>query len=74
MALQVAALVYCLLVAGIFMGIWLYYDHRDHARFEVERRKTTFRCEHCGNLYTAQGKVDFGPCPRCGQENARLKF
>ncbi len=56
------------------MGIWLYYDHRDHARFEVERRKTTFRCEHCGNLYTAQGKVDFGPCPRCGQENARLKF
>ncbi|MBW8782012.1 MAG: hydrogenase nickel incorporation protein HypA [Verrucomicrobia bacterium] len=74
MALQVVALVYCLILAALFLGIWLYYDHRDHARFEIERRKTTFRCARCGKLYAAQGVLDLGTCPHCGQENARLQF
>lgn len=73
-ALQAFALVYCLIVAAVFLGIWFYYDHRDHARFESERRKTVFRCQRCNHLYEARGVVDFADCPRCGQENARLKF
>ena len=73
-ALNISALIYCLIVAAVFLGMWLYYDHRDHARFEIERRKTTFRCQHCEHLYAAQGVLDFAVCPRCGKENARLKF
>ncbi len=74
MALQVSALIYCLAVAAVFLGMWLYYDHRDHARFEIERRKTTFCCQYCEHIYAAEGVLDFGVCPRCGKENARLKF
>ena len=73
-ALNISVLIYCFIVAAVFLGMWLYYDHRDHARFEIERRKTTFRCQRCEHLYAAQGVLDYGTCPRCGQENARLKF
>jgi len=74
MSLQLTALVYCLIVAAVFLGLWLYYDRRDHARFEGERRKTTFRCLRCEHLYETRGVHELGACPRCGQENARLKF
>ena len=48
-----AVVVYCTLLAAVFLGVWFYYDRRDHARFEVERRKTTFHCIRCDALYTA---------------------
>ncbi len=72
--LTVATVVYGLLVAALFLGLWLYYDRRDHRRFERERRKTTFHCIRCDHLYTARASVELSPCPRCGHENARLKF
>lgn len=74
MGLKIAAFIYCLLVAALFLGLWLYYDRRDHARFEGERRRTTFRCGRCNHLYVVRGEVQDGTCPRCGQENSRLKF
>jgi hypothetical protein len=69
-----AVVVYCALVAAVFFGLWLYYDRRDHARFEVERRKATFHCIRCDALYTAPIGPELAPCPRCAHGNTRLKF
>jgi len=73
-ALTTGAVVFCTLVGLFFLGLWLYYDRRDHRRFEGERRKTTFHCIRCDHLYAAPSGVDLCKCPRCGHENVRLKF
>lgn len=70
----VGAVVYCLLVVGFFFCLWLYYDRRDHALYENERRKVIFHCIRCDRLYTSRRGNEVCPCPRCGHENARLKF
>lgn len=69
-----ASVVYCLLTAGLFAGLWLYYDRRDQRRFDAERRKSTFHCIRCDALYAGGRGVDACPCPRCGHENVRLRF
>jgi len=72
--LTVATTIYCLLVATVFLGLWLWYDRRDHHTFESERRRTTFHCIRCDQLYTAPIGAELANCPRCGHENTRLKF
>lgn len=72
--LTFATVAYCLIVAAIFLGIWLYYDRRDHRRFELERRKATFHCIRCDALYVAPAETAVCKCPRCGHENTRLRF
>jgi len=74
MDLVSATVVYSCLVAIVFMGLWIYYDRRDHARFEAERRQVSFHCAHCGHLYAVQGSSPNSTCPRCGQNNDRLRF
>jgi rRNA maturation endonuclease Nob1 len=74
MDLVTATFIYCVLVAGVFLGLWIYYDRRDHARFEAERRHVSFRCVRCQHLYAVQGEKPTSICPRCGQENDRLRF
>ena len=69
-----ATVIYCLLVAVIFLGVWTYYDRRDHRRFELERRKTTFHCIRCDTIYTAPGRTELCRCPKCHHENTRLRF
>ena len=70
----VGAVVYCLLVLAFFLGVWIYYDRRDHALFEAERRKLTFHCIRCGRLYIAKSGAGTAVCPQCGHTNARLRF
>jgi hypothetical protein len=72
--LTTGVVIYSLLVAAVFLGLWFYYDRRDHLRFERERRKTTFHCIRCDRLYTAASGAELCKCPRCGFENTRLKF
>jgi len=72
--LPVATAIYCSLVGIVFLCSWLYYDRRDHARFEQERRQTTFHCIRCDRIYTARGAPALCPCPRCGHENSHLRF
>lgn len=72
--LTTAAVVYCVLVAAVFLALWMYYDRRDHRRFELERRKTVFHCIRCDTLYTAPSGTELCTCPKCGYENARLRF
>lgn len=72
--LTTATVIYCLLVAAVFVSLWLWYDRRDNRRFELERRKTTFHCIRCDALYTAPQGTEMCRCPRCGHENARLRF
>lgn len=72
--LTTAAVIYCVIVAAAFIGLWLWYDRRDHRRFERERRKTTFHCIRCDALYSAPSGTDLSPCPKCGHQNARLRF
>lgn len=74
MSLLTAVVVCCLLTAALFLCLWFYYDHRDNASFERERRRTTFYCIRCGAIYTKRGQRDECPCPKCGHKNARLKF
>ena len=74
MDLALGAVVYCLLALGFFYGVWIYYDRRDHALYDTERRKVTFHCIHCGQLYTAKTGTETAACPRCGHTNTRLKF
>lgn len=69
-----ATIVYCSGVAVVFLALWLYYDRRDYRRFERERRKTTFHCIRCDALYAAPTGTELCKCPKCGHENARLKF
>jgi DNA-directed RNA polymerase subunit RPC12/RpoP len=69
-----AVVIYCVLVAAVFLGLWLYYDGRDHRRFERERRKTVFHCIRCDAVYTAPGDTPLCKCPKCGHENTRLRF
>ncbi|MDR1789147.1 MAG: hydrogenase maturation nickel metallochaperone HypA [Opitutaceae bacterium] len=74
MSLLAAATVCCVLPAALILGLWLFYDRRDHARFERERRKTTFYCVRCGKIYARRGLRDEFPCPACGHKNQRLRF
>ena len=69
-----ATVIYCVLVALGFLGLWMYYDRRDHRRFELERRKTTFHCIRCDTIYRAPPGQEFCQCPKCGHENTRLRF
>ena len=70
----VATVIFCLVVAALFLGLWLYYDRRDYALFEHARRKSTFCCVRCQHLYSVAGRPELVRCPRCGHENTRLKF
>ncbi len=74
MDLSIGVVVYCLLVLLFFFGVWIYYDRRDHALYDSERRKFTFHCIRCGHLYSAKARAETAVCPRCGHTNARLKF
>jgi uncharacterized paraquat-inducible protein A len=72
--LTTGAVLYCVILAVGFLMLWLYYDRRDHRRFERERRKVTFHCIRCDHLYTARPGAEVCKCPRCGHENTRLRF
>ena len=72
--LTAATVIYCLLVAAAFLGLWIFYDRRDHRRFELERRKTTFHCIRCDTIYSAPRSAELCRCPKCGHENTRLRF
>ncbi len=72
--LSTATALYCTLVALVFLGLWLWYDRRDHRNFEQQRRKTTFHCIRCDELYTAPVGTELAKCPHCGHENSRLRF
>lgn len=74
MDLVTATVIYSFVVAATFMGLWIYYDRRDHARFEAERRHVSFQCVRCSHLYAVQGEHASSTCPRCGQANDRLQF
>ncbi len=74
MNLETATILYALLVTGVFAGIWVYYDRRDHARFEIERRQGAFQCSRCGRLYAVQGRSSHAGCTRCGEDNPRIRI
>ena len=65
---------YGLLVFGAFAVLWIYYDRRDRAFYDAQRRKISFHCIRCNHLYTEKAGLDTAPCPRCGHNNVRLKF
>jgi ribosomal protein L37AE/L43A len=69
-----AAALYGLVVLGAFGFLWFYYDRRDRAFYDAQRRKITFHCIRCNTLYTERPGADLMPCPRCGHPNTRLKF
>ena len=73
-SLVIPVLLYGLLVLGLFAVLWFYYDRRDRALYDVQRRKISFHCIRCNCLYTEKAGTDTAPCPKCGHANVRLKF
>ncbi|MDD3179408.1 MAG: hydrogenase nickel incorporation protein HypA [Opitutaceae bacterium] len=71
---SIPVLLYGLAVLGGFGFLWFYYDRRDRTRYDVERRKITFHCIRCDELYTERKGTEIAPCPRCGHANVHLKF
>lgn len=67
-------ILYGLLVLGPFAFLWAYYDRRDRAYYDAERRKITFHCIRCDTLYSEKNGTELAPCPQCGHQNTRLKF
>jgi hypothetical protein len=67
-------ILYGLLVLGVFLFFWVYYDRRDRAFYDAQRRKITFHCIRCDHLYTERDGTETAACPKCGHVNARLKF
>jgi ribosomal protein L37AE/L43A len=65
---------YGLLILGLFGFLWTYYDRRDRAYYDAERRKITFHCIRCDTLYTGKKGTELAACPKCGHQNTRLKF
>ena len=72
--LTTAAVIYCVIVAVVVIGVWIYYDRRDHAGFQAGRGRTAFHCIRCDRLYDAPAGTEICPCPRCGHSNSRLRF
>lgn len=72
--LTTATVLYSLFLAAFFLGLWIYYDRRDHARFEAERRRSIFHCVKCDEVYAKRGELTEGECPSCGHVNGRLRF
>ena len=66
--------IYGLLALGVFAGLWIYSDRRDHALYDAARRKISFHCVRCNHLYTQPAGTATAACPRCGHQNVRLKF
>ncbi len=67
-------LIYGILTVGVFGVLWVCYDRRDHASYEVGRRKITFHCIRCDHLYTDKPGTETATCPKCSHTNNRLKF
>ena len=65
---------YGLLVFGVFGFLWIYYDRRDRAFYDAERRRITFHCIRCDTLYTEKTGTATASCPKCSHVNTRLKF
>lgn len=72
--LTTAAVGFCVFVAVLYLGLWLYYDRRDRRRFDALRRKHAFHCVRCNEVYASPEGNEVAVCPRCGRENARLRF
>jgi len=81
----ISVALYCIAIGLFFLGLWLYYDRRDHHRFERKRRRRTYHCIRCDHLYQAStdtaaaptGSTSAAPlavCPHCGHINAPLRF
>ena len=62
--------------AGIALmtALWLFYDRRDRHFYDRTRRRTTYHCLKCSQVYTAEAQAELAPCPRCGHPNPRLHF
>ncbi len=72
--LETGVILFCVLLAVGFLGLWFYYDRRDHARFSAGRRRVTFHCIRCDHLYSSSESAETAPCPKCAYVNGRLRF
>lgn len=70
----IEVIAYGLTVLGVIGFLWVYYDRRDRAFYETQRRKISFHCIRCDQLYTEKPDTEMANCPHCGHRNVRLKF
>lgn len=72
--ITIPILIYGAATFGLIGFLWIYYDRRDRARYDAQRRKISFHCIRCDHLYTELAGTETAKCPKCGHQNTRLKF
>lgn len=70
------AFIVVFLVMGLllFVGLWLFYDLRDKSYYDRQRILRAHHCVRCGALYASSSEAEVAACPKCGFENASLRF
>ncbi|MCC5804838.1 MAG: hydrogenase nickel incorporation protein HypA [Opitutales bacterium] len=70
------AFVVFFLVAGLLgvVALWLFYDLRDKSYYDRQRSLRAHHCVRCGALYANRSEAEVATCPKCGFENASLRF
>jgi len=66
----ISVALYCIVIGLFFLGLWLYYDRRDHQRFERKRRRHTYHCIRCNHLYQAAADTSKPPSASAEAEAA----
>ena len=51
-------LCYGLVVLGGFGVLWFFYDRRDRALYDVQRRKITFHCIRCDKPFGVRSTIE----------------
>lgn len=70
---ELFTLLYLLTGGLLIFGLWVFYEWRDRALYAPQRAVGAFHCVRCGALYTGSTRKMVS-CPRCGMENASLRF
>ncbi|MCC5789685.1 MAG: hypothetical protein JJT75_08620 [Opitutales bacterium] len=68
------ATIYLLCACLFLFSLWLWYDRRDRAYYEMKRRRSVYHCVKCGKMYDGPADQKVKECPSCGFANAPLRF
>jgi len=71
---QVLVVGYILAGLLFFVFLWLYYDRRDRQFYDRQRIRHVYHCVKCDLLFSSRNPDQVDNCPRCGFENASLRF
>jgi hypothetical protein len=69
-----AAVAYCLAVAVLYLGLWVYYDRVRPRRLSRPGRRHAFFCPRFQRPYEGAPGAETAHCPLCAKPQGRLRF